>query len=367
MSASTKATLKPIPFSALTGWADDDVAAAFAPFLRTCTRIQDAGAAPRPAVAPDSSLLSVCKIAAALGANPNPRTIRTFFEAHFAPHEIVAPTSKLTAYYEPVVEGARTPTDRFRHPLYTKPDDLVTAADAAETSIVLPHGLEAAQRQGEGLAPYATRAEIDAGALAGKGLELIYLADAADAYFVHIQGSTRVRLPDGTLERYGFAAKNGHPYRSVGRALLDSGTIPPEAATAEDVKAWMRANPKSARTFMQVNPSYVFFQRIEGLDTDLGPIGGAGVPLTSGRSLAVDHTLHAYGLPFWIESQLPVGEGGRMASFRRLMIAQDTGAAITGPARGDLFWGTGPEAGAIAGRVNNPGRFVVLLPCGAGE
>lgn len=345
--------LKPTRFDELNGWSSEAVAGAFLPFLLSCRHRHTSGSAVRPGAPPPAALATVCGQAQELGNTPAPDDVMAFFMANFRPYDVVAPISTLTAYYEPVVAAARTADSRFRYPLYRWPldsegDNGVRAPNAATDPIrpILPE-----------------RALIDNGALADRGLELIYLEDPVDVYFVHIQGSTRARLRDGSLLRIGFAGKNGHPYRSVGRALLDDGVIAPDRATAEDVKAWMRAHPDEARRYMHKNPSYVFFREIDNLDPALGPIGGEGVPLTPGRSLAIDAGVHAYGLPLWLEADLPTGSGGAMRRFERLMITQDTGAAIKGPARGDIFWGTGAEAGEIAGRVNNPGRFVVFLPC----
>jgi membrane-bound lytic murein transglycosylase A len=354
-----RVTLEPVSFAALDGWADDDLVASFSTYLRSCQRILAGARAPRGALAPEDGLVAACIAAAEI--DPDTASVRAFFQDRFEPHEIVAEAPKLTSYYEPVLDGSFARTETYRFPLYAQPPDLATVLNL-QNGETLPDGLTAARRTEEGLVPHFTRAEIEAGALDDGQLDLVWLADPVDVFFVHIQGSSRIRLPDGRTVRIGYAAKNGHPYRSAGKAMLAAGVLPVDQSSAEDMKAWMRANLETARDYMNRNPSYVFFRLIDDLDPALGPIGGEGVPLTSGRSLAIDRSLYSYGLPFWIEADLPTGTGGAMEPFRRLMVAQDTGAAIVGPARGDIFWGTGAEAGETAGRVNNPGRFVVLLP-----
>lgn len=354
-----RVALRPIEFADLDGWVSDDHGEVFAAFRRSCDRLLAGAATPRAARSATADLAGAC--AAAPPSDAGRGTIRDFFESRFVPHEIVAESGLLTSYYEPVLDGSLERTETFRYPLYARPRDLVTRLDL-EDGEMLPAGLNAARRTADGLVPYHTREDIGEGVLGGRGLELVWLADPVDVFFVHIQGSTRIRLPDGEAIRIGYAAKNGHPYRSAGQAMLADKVLPAQNTTAEGMKAWMRANPATARDYMNRNPSYVFFRVIEELDPDLGPVGGQGVPLTAGRSLAIDRSLYTYGLPFWIEARLPVGQDGAFERFNRLMIAQDTGAAITGPARGDIFWGTGPEAGEVAGRVKNAGRFVVLLP-----
>jgi membrane-bound lytic murein transglycosylase A len=354
------ARLVPVAFSELDGWAQDDHDAAFAAFLRSCRRLAARAPELRAGTPASGDLAAAC--AAALAEAPRDREgARAFFEAHFTPYRVETDSGGLlTAYYEPEVPASLHKTDAFAAPLHALPADLVRYSAASAPSGA-PKGLTAARRLADGrLAPYPTRGEIDAGALDGRGLELAYVRDATEAYFIHIQGSARLSLPDGTRRRIAYAGKNGHPYRSIGQAMLEDGALAREGASAGGQKAAMRADPARARGYMALNPSYVFFRFLEDSDPDLGPVGGEGVQLTAGRSLAVDRSIHAYGTPFWIEAELPMAGDGGEAPFRRLMIAQDTGAAIKGPARGDLFWGTGEEAGRIAGRIKSPGRFVLL-------
>jgi membrane-bound lytic murein transglycosylase A len=215
------------------------------------------------------------------------------------------------------------------------------------------------RRNGEKLVPYYTRAEIEAGALEGKGLELLYLDDPVELFFMQIQGSGRVRLTDGSWVRLGYAAKNGHSYVSIGKILAERGDRPKDL-TMEGLKAWLRADPARGRALMQENTSYVFFRELPKTEAGDGPVGAQGVALTPGRSLAVDASYHALGTPIFVAApELKTLDG---APFRRLMIAQDVGSAIRGPERGDIFFGTGDAAGAIAGMAKQKARFFVLLP-----
>lgn len=345
------ARLEPVAFADLPGWRDDRHEEALAAFRRGCARM--AGAAWRAACA---------------GAAAHEGDARGFFESRFVPHRVVADGDGrgfLTGYYEPELAGARAPGAGFAAPLYARPDDLV-ALDGTSPRAGLDPALTAARATAEGLAPYPTRAEIEAGALAGRGLELVYLADRIEAFFVHVQGSVRVRLAGGGVVRLGYAGRNGHPYVSIGRRLIEDGIIAREEMTATRLRAWLKDNPDRADAVMRENPSFIFFRELDGLDPALGPPGAQGVPLTPLRSLAVDPAFHAYGTPVWLAAELP-GADGRPAAFRRLMIAQDTGSAIRGPARGDIFFGSGDAAGERAGRIRHAGDVFVLLPAGAAE
>jgi len=360
----------PIAFSALPGWAADDHAAALSVLARSCEAILAAQRPLRPARPGDATLKAACAEALRIHPAATALTARSFFETHFQPYQIEPDDGAgfVTGYYEPLLEASRTPSARFSVPLHGVPDDLAWRPNGS-----YPAGwprlagapLEAARETRKGrFEPFATRAEIETAAPEAIAPVIAWLQDPVDAFFVHIQGSTRLALETGERIRIGFAAKNGHPYRSIGRAMREDGVIGGETATAEGMKTWLRANPDAARRYMHLNPSYVFFREIEGLDPALGPIGGQGVPLTTKRSLAIDAALYSYGLPFWIEASLPSDPADAKAreAFARLMIAQDTGVAIKGPARGDLFWGTGTVAGRVAGRFQHGARFTVLLP-----
>jgi membrane-bound lytic murein transglycosylase A len=352
-------TLRPIGFEALDGWTRDDHAAAFATFLRTCRMLTDATPALRPGLAPPPALLEVCRQALASPVS-GPEQARAFFESRFQPVEITPRDGRgfLTGYYEPEVEGSLMAGPDYPTPVLARPDDLVSIPAGGDRGGLDP-ALAAARRTPAGLEPYADRAAIQDGALAGRGLELLYLRDDVELFLAQVQGSARVRLPDGSIVRMVYAGRNGHPYTSIGRVIVSEGRMSLDEMSLERLKAWLRQNPTEARRIMRMNRSYIFFALGRGMDLAAGPIGAASIPLTPGRSLAVDRGLWSYGLPFWIESDLTSATGSPWA---RLMIAQDTGSAILGPARGDIFFGSGADAGRQAGLVRHPGRFVVLEP-----
>ncbi|EYD74165.1 Membrane-bound lytic murein transglycosylase A precursor [Rubellimicrobium mesophilum DSM 19309] len=295
-------------FGDLDGWAEDDHAAALRAFRATCDLAEGDGWT-------------------GLARDIRPESARGFFEARFRPVLIEDGSPALfTGYYEPEIEGSPVPSDRYPAPLYR-----------------LPPGL-----------PWLTRAEIEDGALAGRGLEIAWVEDAVEAFFLQVQGSGRVRLPDGRVLRLGYAGKNGHPYASVGRLLIERGALVAGEATADAVRGWLRRNPEEGRTVMRANASFVFFRELE-LPSELGPLGAMGRPVTPLRSLAVDPGHVPLGAPIWIEAN-------GAERLRRLMIAQDVGGAIKGAQRGDIFVGTGAAAGLRAGRIRDGGRMVVLLP-----
>jgi membrane-bound lytic murein transglycosylase A len=221
------------------------------------------------------------------------------------------------------------------------------------------------RRGPEGIEAYPDRAAIEAGGLAGQGLEIAWLADPVDAYFVHVQGSARLRMTDGRLMRLTFDGKSGQPYTSIGRLAVERGWLKPESADKAGLEAWLKANREGGRALMRENRSFIFFRETPELSPSEGPVGAAGVPLSSGRSLAVDRSLWTFHLPVWVAAELDDPERpGR--PFRRLMVAQDTGSAIVGPARGDLFIGSGDRAGTVAGRIRHAARMIALVPRPAG-
>ncbi len=335
--------LTPVSFTNIEGWTADDHAAALVAFAR------GAAAAASPA-------LSVLMQRA---ATANGGDARAFFEAAFDAFEIGSRDSGFfTGYFEPEVDGSPTETRAFRFPLHRRPPDLVEIAPGSVSG--LDPALTFARRAGGGMAEHPDRGAIAGGALDGRGLELVWLADAADAFFIHIQGSASIRLPDRSRMRVGYDGKSGHPYTAIGKVLVESGALTREAATMQGLRAWLAAHPGEAGSVMARNRSYVFFRAMPASQDEPGPHGAAGVPLTPWRSLAVDHALHAYHAPVWIETTLPDG-----SPCRRLTIAQDTGSAIVGPARGDIFFGSGDAVGEIAGAMRASGRFIVLKPKGA--
>jgi membrane-bound lytic murein transglycosylase A len=294
--------------------------------------------------------------------NVNPEEARRFFESHFSPWEVkpVGRPGFLTAYFEPEFPGALARSDAFPTPLYGRPTDLVTRGPS-DVWHGLDPALAAAQVTPDGLRPYADREAIDNGALAGRGLEILWLRDPVDRFVLQVQGSGRIRLPDGTLRRLTYSGRNGHPYTSLGRILVEEEGIAPAAMTMDKLVARLKSSPEEARRLIHRNRSFVFFALAENQSPELGPIGGEGVPLTPLRSVAADRSVWPYGTPVVLSGQLPLMTGGT-EPLARAGIIQDTGSAILGPARIDLFMGSGPEAGHLAGLVQHELTLFVLWP-----
>jgi membrane-bound lytic murein transglycosylase A len=264
----------------------------------------------------------------------------------------------VTGYYEPLLRGSLRPDERFSVPLYLRPPELIDVDLGAFREDLRGRRL-AGVVSGERLVPFADRAQLDEGALDGRGLELLWVDDPIDAFFLHIQGSGRVELPDGTHVRVGYAAQNGHPYVAIGRELVARGAMPLEQVTMQSIRAWLAAHPDEAVEVMRGNPSFVFFRKLPGD----GPVGSQGVVLEPWRSVAVDPTFVPLGLPVWLDGSLPAPRADEPdRAFRRLVVAQDTGGAIRGPLRADLFCGHGEEAAEVAGRLKHPARMWILLP-----
>jgi len=354
--ALPKVAIEPRDFAELRGWDEDDHAEAFRALRRSAV-----AAGRRPPKSRDINaevLVAVLDRALSFPADLPADRARAFFEAEFRPFEISpnGGSGFFTGYYEPIVTGSRTRTPRFDEPLYRVPDDLVEF-DPTDPPRGIDPALRFARKTESGLVPYYERREIQAGALAGRGLELVYLGDPVDTFFVHIQGSARIALTDGGTMRLTYAAKSGHPYTAIGRVLIDMGALARGRATMADIRAWLAENRDKAAAVMAKNRSFIFFREAPVGDPALGPVAAAKAPLTPGRSLAVDRLLHTFHSPVWVDTTLPSG-----GAFRRLMIAQDTGSAIVGPARGDIFFGSGENAGQVAGGMASAGRFVVLVP-----
>lgn len=349
--------LHPTAFHAIAGWHDDDQRAALQAFLISARHIADAPPKPRALGISGEDLQAAAR---ALLAGPTPASAadaRSFFETWFVPHRI-ASAGFVTGYYEPEVAASRGRTARFPVPLYRRPPDLVevSAADA-------PQGWDAEMRFARltpaGIRPFFDRPQIEAGALAGQGLELAWVESPVDAFFIHVQGSARLAL-GGEVMRISFDGKSGHAYTSIGRLAVERGLLPRERADKDGLEAWLRANPDAGAALMRENRSFIFFREVE-LGPDDGPLGAAGVPLTAGRSLAVDRTLMTFHAPVWVDVP-ELRDPATETPFRRLMIAQDTGSAIVGPARGDLFFGSGAAAGSAAGRVRHAAEMIALVP-----
>ena len=350
--------LSPRTFADLSGWDDDDHAAAFAAFRVGANVLQQHPPKVRSLGADAGALAAILARAAQL-QNLSSAEARAFFETAFTPFEVISAEGAafFTGYYEPAVAGSRTRTAEFSVPLYRAPPDLVEIEPGSVPE--LDPSFRFALKTASGFAECPDRAAIVNGALAGRDLELVWLADPVEAFFIHVQGAAKIRLVDGGTMRVTYAAKSGHPYTPIGRVLIDMGALTRGEATMQGIRAWLAAHPDKADAVMARNRSYIFFREAPIADDRLGPIAAAKVPLTAMRSLAVDRLLHTFHSPVWVDTTLPDG-----TPFRRLTIAQDTGSAIVGPARGDIFFGSGVEAGEIAGRMRAGGRFVLLMPKG---
>ena len=334
------ASLKPVSFTDLPGWSSDDHRAALSTFARSCRAMTRRGRALKALnrKVPAKIVAGVCRKALALAGTGDATAARAFFERNFAPFRVLDGSDQglFTGYFEPQYAGSRTRSLTYHVPLYRKPPDF---------------------RQ-----PYLDRRQIERGGLDGRGLELVFLESLVDAFFIHVQGSARIALDDGTVMRVGFAAKSGHPYTPIGRVLIKRGALERENVSMQTIRAWLERNPSEAQAVMWHNRSFIFFREAAISDPALGPLGAQGVNLTGLRSIAVDSGLYSYGLPVWLDTTLTVGEDQPPEPFHRLMVAQDTGSAIKGAIRADVFTGSGDAAGDIAGRMKQKGAFTVLLP-----
>jgi len=332
----------PLTFADLKGWREDDHLAAFKSFMKSCNAILQGSKATRRKRPMFGGLFIACEEAKKIDGS-SAAAARSFFETNFKPMRVAKAGDVdgfYTGYYETEVEGSLTKTAEFKVPFYRIPSKF-----SGRSKVFGQYG----------------RAEIEKGALAGKGLELCWVKDPIDVFFAQIQGSTRVKLADGTLLRLNYIASNGQKYYPVGRDLIDSGIVARQDMSMDRIRQWMEANPAEAKELREKNRSYVFFEK-----TPLSPktqiVGAQGVPLTPLRSVAVDKSLHVYGTPIWIDANLPLESEEPSTPFRHLVIAQDTGSAIVGPARADIFFGAGSGVEHIAGRLKDHGEFVMLVP-----
>ncbi len=344
-AALKKAQVDTLSFDALAGWEDDDHAEAYGAFRISCRAILNGTKAMRKARPVYGGLFEACKRAKAAGSLDREEA-RAFFEENFTPVRLSQPGQGgqgfYTGYYETEVHGSRVQTEEFNVPIYTAP----SATVKKKQSKVFAH---------------LDRTAIEEGALKGKGLEICWVKNPVDAFFAQIQGSTRVKLDDGELLRLNYIASNGQPYTPVGRFLIDRGIIAKEDMSMDRIREWMEANPEEGKELRRKNRSFVFFAET-ALKAHEECIGAQGVPLTPLRSLAVDKKMHVYGTPIWIDADLPILSEKPDTTFRRLLIAQDTGSAIVGPARADIYFGSGESLGSIAGRIKQFGSFVMLAP-----
>ena len=347
------AKLQPLTFAALDGWKTDDQAAAFVAFMNSCGAILNGTKAMRKARPVYGGLYNACEKGTVLaaGGKVDAAQARKFFEDNFKPVRILPAMHTYgfytgadgfyTGYYEAEVAGSRVKTDEFNVPLYGVPARL-----AGKRSKVFSR---------------YDRDDIERGALKGKGLEICWIKNPVDAFFAQIQGSTRIKLDDGELLRLNYIASNGKPYTPVGRILIERGIYTPEEMSMDKIREYMEANPKEGKALRDKNRSFVFFSK-----TELSPqdecIGAQGIQLTPLRSLAVDPSAHVYGTPIWIDAKFPLKSDVPQDTFQHLMVAQDTGSAIRGPARADIYFGHGENAPHIAGRIKQFGKFVMLVP-----
>jgi membrane-bound lytic murein transglycosylase A len=355
MPAPVAAQARPVSYDALPGWAAQDHGALYATFRLSC-------ASPRPlraGVARPEALAAICASAAEEGSG---QAARRFFETHFTAFQIVPEASRgfLTGYFEPEFPGSLTRSEAFPTPVFGRPADLVTRMAGDDWPGIDP-ALTSARRGAAGLEPYPDRSAIDAGALAGKGLEILWLRDPVDRFVMQVQGSARIRLENGTVVRLAYSGRNGHAYSSLGRIVAQENGIPPEQMTMDRLIAFLKADAARAKALIARNRSFVFFRRADELPPELGPIGGEGVPLTPMLSVAADRSIWPYGLPVMLSGSLPLAAGGT-EPLARAAIIQDTGSAIIGPARIDLFFGSGDAAGHLAGLTRHPLDLFVLWP-----
>ena len=347
-------------FSDCPGWERDNHALAFAAFRRSADYAAEKTYS-SGALGIGFEALQPIFAAARTVDNPGIAQARTFFEEHFVPCRIQPETGQglVTGFYEPEIEASRTPDAVFNVPFLRKPGDLVKVTDANR-----PHGWDGsfafASETDSGLIEYDDRRAIEQGSLCGRGLELAFVADRIDAFFAHVQGAARLKFEDGSLMRITYTAKTGHPFTGIGRILVAEGEIPAAEISMQSIRRWLKDNPDKADGLIWRNRSYIFFREAPVDDLSAGPIAAAKVPLTAGRSMAIDKHLHTFGTPFYVSA--PSLTAFDDVPFARLMIAQDTGTAIVGAARGDLFAGSGDAAGEIAGAIRHGADFYALVP-----
>lgn len=367
--AEAKFILKPASFEALDGWATASLEPAFKAFLASCAVITNRSATDAMGGNAAYGLVSDWKPACAAALQPgraqSPDTARSFFMQWFSPVQVFngeEGKGLFTGYYEPELEGHRVRTKEFNVPLYRRPTDLVEA-DLGQFRPALKGERVAGKVVNGRLVPYLSRREIVSSGLGNASEPLVYVNDSAAAFFLQIQGSGRIKLKSGETIRAAYDGQNGHPYTAIGRVLVDRGEIPRPELSMQRIRQWMTDNPEAADDLMNENASYVFFKELPVGDPSKGADGAQGVPLTPSASLAIDLKFHALGAPLWVDARAPSEDANSEdVDFRHLFIAQDTGGAIRGPVRGDVYWGVGGKAESIAGRMAHKGFLYILLP-----
>ena len=336
-----------VTWDALPGWREDNIAEAWSAFAAGCS-----------ALATRDVWRDVCATSSRL-SNPSAEAVRLFFESNFVPYQVSSQTSGeeglITGYYEPLLRGSRKQTPRCRYPVYGVPEDLVVV-DLGELYPELKNMRLRGRIEGRRLVPYYDRARIEGGEAPLRGKEIVWVDDAVELFFLHVQGSGRILLDSGETLRVGYADQNGYPYRSIGRVLVDRGELSPEQVSMQSIQAWARRNPSKAVELLNSNASYVFFRELPA--STAGPPGSLGVPLTARRSVAIDPRYVPLGAPVFIAATWP----NSPKPLNRLVLAQDTGGAIRGPVRADFFWGYGEAAAREAGRMKQRLRMWMLWP-----
>lgn len=348
LSDHSSLSVQNISFSRLPGWQKDaDLSDAFSAFKKSCPFLLRLPYSKQIGLGMKAGdWHPVCRKALKIACLSNAEA-RKFFEGNFRPQKVKNRSSTLgvfTGYYESSLQGSRKKTARYAYPIYAPPKDLICLKNSARCG---HKGLF-------GLKPHYERSEITHGALSGKGLEIVWVDDPLEVFSLHIQGSGRVSLEDGSVMRLKYAGNNGHKFIPIGRILLEEGKISSKNMSMQSIRRWVAENPKKADALMDKNPRYIFFNSYNGP----GPIGCIGVPLTPRRSLAVDRAYMPMGVPLWLNTDFP----GNHYKMQRLFISQDTGAAIKGPVRGDIFWGHGTAAREKAGKTKEKGEYYVLIP-----
>jgi membrane-bound lytic murein transglycosylase A len=345
-------------FSKIRGWISDDHAAALATFKRSYDEFKSTAHGFKREALFGGRLQDWLAISEQAFETSDPRE---FFETHFTPCEVrdlVRPEGLFTGYYEPQAQGSLAQTKEYQVPIYRKPPELVALGAESQKTTGLAYGVI---KNGNAEA-FFTRQQIEQGALANRALEIVWLKNWVDAFFIHIQGSGRIILEDGQIIRLAYAGKNGQPYTGIGGVLLKRGVATPETMSMQVLRDWMASHPTEARDLMWNNNSFIFFRDIEVPNDALGALGAQQVNLTPLRSLAVDRSIWMYGTPIWLDTTTPPESPKGSEHFRHLMVAQDTGTAIRGHVRGDVYWGWGDDAALIAGNMKSTGRMVALLP-----
>ncbi len=363
----TGPSYQPVLFSNLPNWQNDNQGDALKAFQISCSallnRSENRSVRPRHVGGVAGDWHGVCDMAVSLDASDHP-SARAFFEENFSALKMVTPTSEtgfLTGYYEPVIEGSfegGEGTD-YPYPLYRKPPELVSVNLGQFRSDLNGRRIAGEVVNGQ-LVPFADRAKINSGTLSNRDLELVWVKDRVAAFFLHIQGSGRIKMPDGSFHKVGYSSQNGHVYKAIGAVLRDWGELAPDNISMGTIRKWLDDNPDRIDDLLHENPSYIFFRSLE----TSGPVGSQGVVLTPGRSLAVDRRHIPLSAPIYLSGTYPDASNpmGEALPFNRLVVAQDTGGAIRGEMRGDVFWGMGEDAETIAGHMQNPATFFLLLP-----